>query len=77
MPVKVMLDQGHRTRQNHEIVSAGDAMLTVFDTTLGTKLSKRDGHVPIGETTIWLDMLNPTPEDDAYVEKIKWLLGEK
>jgi magnesium transporter len=69
MTVAVMLDQGGRTRQNHTKISAGDAMLTVFDTTLGTNLAKRDGHVPIGDTAIWLDLLNPTAEDDAYVEK--------
>jgi magnesium transporter len=44
-------------------------MLTVYDTTLGTTLTKREGHVAVGETTVWLDLLNPTPEDDAYVEK--------
>ena len=44
-------------------------MLTVYDTTLGTGLSKREGLTSVGETTIWLDLLNPTPEEDAYVEK--------
>jgi magnesium transporter len=44
-------------------------MLTIFDTTLGTNLTKREGQLPIGDTSIWLDLLNPTPEDDAYVEK--------
>jgi magnesium transporter len=44
-------------------------MLTVYDTTLGTTLTKREGDVAIGDTTVWLDLLNPTPEEDAYVEK--------
>jgi magnesium transporter len=44
-------------------------MLTAYDTTLGTTLSKRDGQVPVNDSTIWLDLQNPTPEEDAYVEK--------
>jgi magnesium transporter len=44
-------------------------MLTIYDTTLGTTLAKREGQVPVGDTSIWLDLLNPTPEEDAYVEK--------
>jgi magnesium transporter len=44
-------------------------MLTTYDTTLGTTLSKREGQIPVGDTTVWLDLLNPTPEEDAYVEK--------
>lgn len=43
-------------------------MLTIYDTTLGTTLSKREGQLPINDTTIWLDLLNPTPEEDAFVE---------
>jgi magnesium transporter len=43
-------------------------MLTIYDTTLGTTLTKREGQLPITETSIWLDLLNPTPEEDAYVE---------
>jgi magnesium transporter len=44
-------------------------MLTVYDTTLGTTLTKREGPAAIGDTAVWLDLLNPTPEEDAYVEK--------
>jgi magnesium transporter len=44
-------------------------MLTIYDTTLGTNLSRREGLLPVTETTVWLDLLNPTPEEDAYVEK--------
>jgi magnesium transporter len=44
-------------------------MLTIYDTTLGTNLSKREGQAPVSDATIWLDLLNPTPEEDAYVEK--------
>jgi magnesium transporter len=45
-------------------------MLTVYNTTLGTSLTKQEGLVPVGESAVWLDLLNPTPEEDAYVEKV-------
>jgi magnesium transporter len=44
-------------------------MLTVYDTTLGTALAKRDGLAAITDHSVWLDLLNPTPEEDAHVEK--------
>jgi magnesium transporter len=65
MPVKVVLDDP----SGNNILRRGKAMLTAYDTTLGTTLSKREGQVPVGDTTIWLDLLNPTPEEDAYVEQ--------
>lgn len=43
-------------------------MLTVYDNK-GTTLLRREGEVPIGEATVWLDLLNPTKEEDAFVEK--------
>lgn len=43
-------------------------MLTVYDAING-QMTKREGLVPIGDSTVWLDMFNPTPEEDAYVEK--------
>jgi magnesium transporter len=65
MLAEVMLDEN----MGDHIDRRGKAMLTVYDTTLGTTLSKRDGQVPVSDTSIWLDLLNPTPEEDAYVEK--------
>ncbi|HVY43016.1 MAG TPA: magnesium transporter CorA family protein [Hyphomicrobiaceae bacterium] len=43
-------------------------MLTVYDNQ-GTTLMRREGEVPIGEATVWIDLLNPTKEEDAFVEK--------
>lgn len=43
-------------------------MLTVYDNQ-GTTLIRREGEVPIREATVWIDLLNPTKEEDAFVEK--------
>lgn len=43
-------------------------MLTVYDNK-GATLLRREGEVPIGDATVWLDLLNPTKEEDAFVEK--------
>jgi magnesium transporter len=53
-------------------------MLTVYDSqgpvlqtgnANGVGLIRREGQVPVSETTVWLDLLNPTKEEDAYVER--------
>jgi magnesium transporter len=61
-----MASDASAMRAMHEL---GEPMLTIYNTALGTALTKQDGHAPVGDTTVWLDLLNPTPEDDAYVEK--------
>jgi magnesium transporter len=43
-------------------------MLTIYDRQ-GTGLSKREGMTPVGDATVWIDLLNPTPEEDTFVEK--------
>ncbi len=43
-------------------------MLTTYDHQ-GTGLAKRDGMMPVTDTTVWIDLLNPTAEEDAFVEK--------
>jgi magnesium transporter len=42
-------------------------MLMTYDHQ-GTGLAKRDGMSPISEATVWIDLLNPTPEEDKFVE---------
>jgi magnesium transporter len=43
-------------------------MLTLYDAE-GNRLARRDGLVPCLESTVWLDLLNPTPEEDRFVEQ--------
>ena len=44
-------------------------MLTLYDAAgAGPGLSRRDGSDAITETTVWLDLLNPTVEEDRHVE---------
>lgn len=43
-------------------------MLTIYDTT-GNSLVKHDETAPPGKDSVWFDLLNPTAEEDAYVEK--------
>ena len=43
-------------------------MLTTYDHQ-GTGLAKRDGMMPVTDATVWIDLLNPTAEEDAFVEK--------
>jgi magnesium transporter len=43
-------------------------MLTVYDKK-GTTLQRREGAEPIADTTLWLDLLNPTKEEETFVEK--------
>ncbi len=42
-------------------------MLTLYDTT-GSALSRREGIGPITETTLWIDLYDPSPEEERYVE---------
>ena len=42
-------------------------MLTIYDHQ-GTGLAKREGMLPIPDATVWIDLLNPTAEEDAFVE---------
>ena len=42
-------------------------MLTLYDTA-GKMLSRRDGMAAVGDATVWLDLLNPTAEEDRFVE---------
>ncbi len=44
-------------------------MLIIYDKPIaGTGLSRRDGPHQIGERTVWIDLVNPTAEEDAAVE---------
>jgi magnesium transporter len=42
-------------------------MISIYDTN-GTHLAKREGCAPITEATVWIDLVEPTPEEDAHVE---------
>ena len=42
-------------------------MLIVYDA-IGARLSRREGRQPVGDATVWLDLLNPTQEEDDFVE---------
>jgi len=44
-------------------------MLTVYDTT-GSTLVKRVGAAAITDRSVWIDLLNPTPEEDKAAEKM-------
>ena len=43
-------------------------MLTTYDHQ-GAGLAKREGMVPLTDATVWIDLLNPTAEEDTFVEK--------
>ena len=43
-------------------------MLTVYDQK-GTTLVARAGLCEVGEATVWIDLLQPSPEEDDWVEK--------
>lgn len=44
-------------------------MLTIYDRPItGTGLTKRDGSQPIGDRTVWIDLVNPTVEEDKALE---------
>ena len=43
-------------------------MISLYDTA-GTCLIKREGDTTAGPNTIWIDLLNPTEEEEAEVEK--------
>lgn len=43
-------------------------MLTIYDS-IGGKLVKREGLQPVTAATVWIDMLDPTQDEDAFVEK--------
>ncbi len=42
-------------------------MITLYDLQ-GTKLTSRTGESDVGPATVWIDLLNPTKEEDAHVE---------
>lgn len=43
-------------------------MMTLYDGA-GTCLSRRNGSGEIGPATLWIDLLNPTPDEEMHVEK--------
>lgn len=43
-------------------------MLTVYDTT-GNSLLKHNATAPLTKDSVWFDLLNPTPEEDKFVEQ--------
>jgi magnesium transporter len=43
-------------------------MLTIYDTT-GHSLLKHNETAPMTKDTVWYDLLDPTPEEDRFVEK--------
>ena len=43
-------------------------MLTIYDAVDGV-LIKRDGATPIGSEAVWIDLFNPTKDEDIHVEK--------
>jgi len=43
-------------------------MIHVYDTVAG-KLTRREGLVPLSDQTVWIDLIGPTPEDDAYLQE--------
>lgn len=45
-------------------------MLTIYDVKNGSSgFEQRQGMVPVNEKTVWLDLNNPTAEEDAFVEQ--------
>ena len=42
-------------------------MITLYDIQ-GTGLARREGRVDARPETLWIDLINPTPEEDAFVE---------
>ena len=43
-------------------------MLTVYDAAEGA-LIKRDGRAPSRKAAVWIDLLNPTKDEDLLVER--------
>jgi magnesium transporter len=43
-------------------------MLTIYDKA-GDRLQKRDAAAPCGENSVWFDLVDPTKEEDAFVEQ--------
>ena len=43
-------------------------MLTMYDCA-GNTLARREGIADVGTATVWIDLLNPTNEEDAHVER--------
>ncbi|MGQ0671957.1 MAG: magnesium transporter CorA family protein [Hyphomicrobium sp.] len=43
-------------------------MLTIYDTT-GNSLLKHNETAPLTKDSVWFDLLNPTPEEDKFVEQ--------
>lgn len=58
------LGEQRRTSQRREPI----AMITLYDTA-GNHLSKREGVTHVGAETIWIDLLNPTEEEETDIEK--------
>jgi magnesium transporter len=46
----------------------GVHMLTIYDRT-ATGLSKRDAATPSGDASIWFDLVDPSKEEDLFVEQ--------
>ncbi len=44
-------------------------MLTVYDAT-GAMLVRREGASTVNEQSVWIDLLNPTPEEDKAAEQL-------
>ena len=43
-------------------------MITLYDIA-GSRLTKRDGVTDVGPDTIWIDLLNPTEQEETGIEK--------
>jgi magnesium transporter len=43
-------------------------MLTIYDRK-GSGFEQRQGMVPVSKETVWIDLINPTVEEDAFVEQ--------
>ncbi len=49
-------------------------MLTIYDTT-GHSLLKHNETAPMTKDTVWYDLLDPTPEEDALRREVSRHLG--
>ncbi|MEQ1718723.1 MAG: magnesium transporter CorA, partial [Hyphomicrobium sp.] len=43
-------------------------MMTIYETA-GSCLARRDGAGPISASTVWIDLHNPDPAEEADIEK--------
>jgi magnesium transporter len=44
-------------------------MLSTYDC-VKSGLSRREGLIPVDDTTVWFDLINPTVEEEAWVEQV-------